>query len=827
MRAKIHLCRLLSSIAKAWIPVLLFGSLAMGQTGGSQPLTCVPENNTPPAIRAEGFSELVGDIILDCRHGTPTPAGQPVPQVNITVTLNTNLTSRLLDSNGDTDVLLLIDQPGTSANPIQLVCNGTCQVTGTGDGTGTYNGSSSHPNIFEATVKTNTVTFLGIPFDPPGSNGTRQLHFMNLRANAAQASSAFGNEPVTATVNIAGGSGGPAQGPFNIVVGMPQQSMVASLIGPPTNTCTATGSGSLPNTAIVNFKEAFPSAWKPRTSTGTAATVQNNPGMSYFSESGLTLPPTAIPPGSPLAPGGFTAGLADYGTRLQAAFSNVPPGAILYVSQTNVGGPSQFQLAASGTGPFSAVNPVPNLLLTYTLPDGSVGASPVYALPVNGGQASAVWEYGGAAPVPGQSANFAVALACPSTIGANALPMTAALGYAPTSFSQSASTTIPGFTTVSYGPNSSGFTVAFPLAPPSLSFTGSFSVSPSSLLASQFAGSPTLATVAATLASNGGQISGLSVTSAPPWVTAAFSSTSTPSELNLYINGPLIGPGSITGSVVVTGTFAAAGAQRNGPVQQAALASTVSVTIPLIVGVGGTAPSISNVQNGASFGTGAVSPGEIATIFGSGIGPPAGASFSVLSSGSVTPDSGGVGVFFNNQYPAAVLYSSSGQVNFVVPEEIANQPSAQVQVVNFAAGTATAPWTVSVAPVSPAVFELTPPPKPQAAVVNQDGTVNSLSNPAAGGTYIQIYATGLGATSPPGQDGGVTSLSPPFPNTASPVTVTIGGQSVVPIYAGSAPGLVNGAYQINTQVPTGLTSPAVLLVTVGGEQSPPVYIGVQ
>jgi uncharacterized protein (TIGR03437 family) len=42
-----------------------------------------------------------------------------------------------------------------------------------------------------------------------------------------------------------------------------------------------------------------------------------------------------------------------------------------------------------------------------------------------------------------------------------------------------------------------------------------------------------------------------------------------------------------------------------------------------------------------------------------------------------------------------------------------------------------------------------------AAVINQDGTVNTATNPAKRGSYIAIYATGQGAVSSPPADGDI------------------------------------------------------------------------
>ena len=49
-----------------------------------------------------------------------------------------------------------------------------------------------------------------------------------------------------------------------------------------------------------------------------------------------------------------------------------------------------------------------------------------------------------------------------------------------------------------------------------------------------------------------------------------------------------------------------------------------------------------------------------------------------------------------------------------------------------------------------------------------------------------------------------------------PVTATIGGVAAIVLYAGPAPGLVNGMIQVNLTVPAGLTpGPQPVAITVG------------
>jgi hypothetical protein len=61
-------------------------------------------------VRAEGIAELLGDLLMTCTGGTPTSAGAQVPTINITIALNTQVTSRLITTSGVlvSDALLLI-----------------------------------------------------------------------------------------------------------------------------------------------------------------------------------------------------------------------------------------------------------------------------------------------------------------------------------------------------------------------------------------------------------------------------------------------------------------------------------------------------------------------------------------------------------------------------------------------------------------------------------------------------------------------------------------------------------------------------------------------
>jgi hypothetical protein len=88
------------------------------------------------------------------------------------------------------------------------------------------------------------------------------------------------------------------------------------------------------------------------------------------------------------------------------------------------------------------------------------------------------------------------------------------------------------------------------------------------------------------------------------------------------------------------------------------------------------------VVNGATFQSGGVSPGEIVTIFagpGVTLGPATPVGIQLTPAGLVSNQAGGVQVTFDNR-PAALIYVSTGQINAVVPYEVAGQTSTVLQV---------------------------------------------------------------------------------------------------------------------------------------------------
>ena len=208
------------------------------------------------------------------------------------------------------------------------------------------------------------------------------------------------------------------------------------------------------------------------------------------------------------------------------------------------------------------------------------------------------------------------------------------------------------------------------------------------------------------------------------------------------------------------------------------------------------APQISAIANGASFLGSAVSPGEVLAIFGANLGPSRLTNLQMDDTSHITTTLSDTQIFFDG-VSAPLLYTSANQLGAVVPFSAA-WPTTQVVVLSQ--GQLSPPMTIPVVPATPALFSQDGTGSGPGAILNQDGTLNSSANPAGRGSVVVLYGTGAGQTSPAGEDGRI-SMDTPFPTPVLPVKVFIDSQPAELLYAGAAPGLVQGIIQINVRVP--------------------------
>jgi hypothetical protein len=263
-----------AEFARVSIVVLAMALLGFSETAlaVTTPFQCFANGGVSSPARGEGLAELVGDLILNCTGGIPTPVGSPIPTVSIQIFLNTSLTSRLL-ANPWLEALLLINEPTPLAQQL---------------GTNVFQGSQT---------TSNSVTFSAVPINPPGA-GTLTLRITNIRANANALGLAPPNTTPTAIVETVS-STLPVSNPSQTVA-FSQQGAAASLSSAPSFSQCSSQNQALADDPTqsgaaqfnVTFFEQFATAFKQRntaTSAGApnALADQNNLSVFYNTETGF------------------------------------------------------------------------------------------------------------------------------------------------------------------------------------------------------------------------------------------------------------------------------------------------------------------------------------------------------------------------------------------------------------------------------------------------------------------------------------------------------------------------------------------------------------
>jgi uncharacterized protein (TIGR03437 family) len=190
--------------------------------------------------------------------------------------------------------------------------------------------------------------------------------------------------------------------------------------------------------------------------------------------------------------------------------------------------------------------------------------------------------------------------------------------------------------------------------------------------------------------------------------------------------------------------------------------------------------SLYDIVNAASLLPGPIAPGMLVAIRGTGLGAAQLPAIQVLF-GSVA---GTILSASDTQLLVQVhLQLSTGAVNIDVQSS-----GSSLGVVQ----------SVAVVDAAPALFADS---TGQAAAINEDGTLNSVSNPASRGSIIVLYGTGIGVS-------------------GQPVTVQISGVSADVLYAGGVAG-EPGLFQVNARVPAGFVAPGIVsaIVNVGPASS--------
>ena len=801
------------------------GQINISAPGASNPTVTVPVSllvSTLPLIQAPSTS-----VAFTYQIGGAVPASQTAPITSSTS--GVAIAASAAPASGQPDFLEVSPAIGTTPQSLILTVNptvlatlgpGTYMETVTITGTGTGNSPqtfdvmltvSSNPTLIGSvqslnfnyqigqTVPSNqtvTITSSGAPLNyQVGVSATSCPGF--LAATPSNGSTYGGQNQVVVSVNTKNLGAQVCSGDVTLTV---PGSTAAPLVIPVTLDVSSTTLLSVSQSAI---------AMTAMVGTTTASTQT----ISLTSTDGIPLPFTATAATNP-------AGL----TWLSVAPNSgtTPSNLVVTISPANLGvGVYTGAITVSSS---TANVPAQTISVTLAVVGGIAMASPT----------TLTFTQAAGGPAPDTQSVQIAGVPAGTTIGAVATVFSGASWLTATTAGSTVTVSVNG-SQLAQGTYSGVVTVIVPGAGASPLYI------PVMLDVTAATSSITLSTSAASFNISAGSTSVptsqmVQVTSTTSGVSAPFTASFVPSTGGNFLTvTPTSGstPATITLAVNATVASALAAGTYTGDVQVSSGTGAVqSVKVTLLVSPAGT-PVVFSVNSAASLTTGAVSPGEIVTIFGSGIGPASpttGTSFAPTSTGTVPTTLANVSVTFNG-VAAPLIFVASNQINLIVPYEVAAQVGQSVPLIVTNNGTASASTNVQVVATAPAIFSLSENGSGQGAILNQNASINGTSNPAAPGSIISIYATGEGQIVPAGATGCITGGTLPLPAPAGTVSLTIGGQAVTNIeYAGEAPDSVCGLLQINATIPSNVAAgaqPVVLTIGAATNTGQNVTVAVQ
>jgi uncharacterized protein (TIGR03437 family) len=704
--------------------LLFVSSLALIVTGThAQSIsgTCVV-SAVPPLVRAEGLTERLGDVILQCSGAN---AGA-VLSGNLAAFLPVNITNRV-DANGlAADAVLSVDY-----------------------------GAGFVPTGISGQALNGSITYRGLNLTvPPG--GSLSLKISNLRAAVNQLGGSSPN-PIVASISFF-----VPISRATIIVGYAQAGLYATLsssgitcVGSPVPSTIDMPSLFAAGTAFASTRvtEGFAMAFSPRAmgdDTGTRFLVQ----YSGFPANAHIFVPDLVAGYNALVP---TAG-GDLGLP-QSAGQYVPGSGTLLLARVQDATAS----GAGGTPVFAPTGSGPVLLKSareVSLINGSGFA--VYEVVDSN---NAVQESAQFPTFIGLSGTVTPAIAQESVSLAPVSNVTAASINAPfprfASVTPASDCSILGDCGADYFPK----LAVGALVPIQLTATagGAMTSQPGYVPISNQGGGVMFWNVTVSYLSGSGWLtvdtpSGQDGGATRLWANAQNLAAGT-YKANVVVDaGPLAG--SVTIPVTLTVTAAPSAPPSTPP---STTPSTPDSSTPASV-------TVQSVVNAATFQAAPLVAGSLATVLGANL---SGKNVSVTFTGS----------------PATLLYTSATQINLVVPQALASKMSATMVVT--VDGTSSTPLTVGLSSAWPAIFAN--------GVLNQDNSVNSAGVPAAPGSILQIFATGVPA--------GVT------------VSVQMGARKdLVPLYAGAS-GDTPGVQQVNVAVPDNLPPGSTQVTVCAATQS--------
>jgi uncharacterized protein (TIGR03437 family) len=206
-------------------------------------------------------------------------------------------------------------------------------------------------------------------------------------------------------------------------------------------------------------------------------------------------------------------------------------------------------------------------------------------------------------------------------------------------------------------------------------------------------------------------------------------------------------------------------------------------------------------QHAATYNQRPLAPGQLAYLYQLGVP----FSFTPADGTQISPwpyTLGDVQVTVNGTM-APIFRVNPTRIDFQVPQSAPTSGSAVFVVSHPSTGQIVATASIQMAPTNPGFFTSNTQGFGQVAAFNQDGSVNSPSNPIARGSVISFCLTGAGPVPNAPPDGAPPAAAAPTP--VQPVLFSSAFPSAVPgqylQYSGLGCGFAGG-WQVNFQVPT-------------------------
>jgi uncharacterized protein (TIGR03437 family) len=670
-------------------------------------------SGVPLPVRAEGLTERMGDIVLQCSGSNPGA----VLTGNFTIFLPVNVTNRVDSNNQTSDAVLSVDY-----------------------------GSGFVPSGISGWVAGGSIAFNGVSFTVPPS-GNLNIKFSNIRAAVGAVASVLASIGFSAPSSI-------QVNQSQVIVAFPQAGLFATLYGadiPCTGSPLASTSLSAlfaVGTAFASTRvtEGFATAFVPRAAgddSGTRFLI----GYSGFPANAHVYIPDMVAGSSALVP---TAG-GDLGLA-QAVGQYLPGSGTLLLVRV------QYADAAGAGG----------LPLSTPSIGGPVTLDSVSEVSLTNGAGSAVYEVADASPSRLESAQFPTFVSLPNATAATVAQES--ISFAPVSTVMRASMTDPV-------PRFAAVTPASDCALLNDCQAGYFpklSVDPMSIQLTAIAGGAMTSQPGYIPVQNaGGGIMNwsaiVSYATGSGWLTLDRSSGQNNASVRVWAAPQGLAAGTYQATIVIdAGPLAG-----NATIPLTLTVQAAPALPPTPTPTPAPAVTVSKVVNAATFAVTPLVAGSLGTLLGANL---SGKSVSVTFDGSA----------------ATLLYVGASQINLQVPADLGSKTSATLVVT--VDGSSSAPQTVALAPVWPAIFAH--------GVLNQDNTENTAGTAAKAGSILQIFATGI--------------------PTSATVSVQIADRkNLIPRYAGVAPGVL-GVQQVNVAIPGDLsatTTQLIVCATAGSQQA--------